>query len=38
MKASAHRNLDVSQDRALWATSVVNEKKLNKAFQVYTNF
>ncbi len=34
MKASSHKNLDVSQDTSLWATSVVNEKKLNKAFQV----
>ena len=34
MKANSHRLLDISQQRGLWATSPVNEKKLNKAFLV----
>ncbi|XP_067667138.1 3'-5' RNA helicase YTHDC2-like isoform X1 [Haliotis asinina] len=33
MKCNNQKNLDISLQKGLWATSVSNEKKLNKAFQ-----
>ena len=34
MKSLNHKSLDISMQRQQWATHPINEKKLNRAFQV----
>lgn len=34
MKSNNHRNLDISNQKAIWATNVKNEKMINEAFRV----
>ena len=37
MKCNNYKNLEISMQRGIWATTPANEKKLNKAFKVQCN-
>ena len=34
MKSNSHKSLDLSQQKGTWATTITNEKRLNKAYKV----